>query len=66
MNDTKNILIAWISSASTLAAALEAASLTTVISAIVLPILFFAIGKTIDVALQIYFKKRERDREKPL
>ena len=30
------------------------------ISAIVLPVLFFTIGKTIDVLLQIYLKRKDR------
>ncbi len=59
MNDTKNILLAWVSSISTVWAALETRTLITVISAIVLPILFFIVGKAVDVALQIYFRKRE-------
>jgi len=60
MNDTKNILLAWISSTSTLFAAIEARTWVTIVSAIVLPILFFSIGKAVDVYLQIYFKRREK------
>lgn len=59
MHDIKNIFIAWISTASSVFAAIEAKTLVTIISAIVLPVIFFAIGKTIDVALQVYFKKRD-------
>jgi len=57
MNDTKNILIAWISSASSLFAAVETRELLTIISAIVLPIFFFAPGKTVDVLLQIHLRR---------
>ena len=60
MNDTKNILIAWISSVSTVFAAIETGTLITIISAIVLPIVFFTVGKAIDVALQIHFRKRRK------
>lgn len=60
MNDTKNILLAWISSISSVWAALEVRTWITIISAIVLPILFFIAGKAIDVALQIYFKRKEK------
>ncbi|CAN5530620.1 MAG: hypothetical protein ACR2M8_08090 [Pyrinomonadaceae bacterium] len=62
MNDFKNILIAWISSASSIFTAIETKTLITIVSAIILPILFFTIGKTIDVLLQIYFRnKAEKD-----
>lgn len=59
MNDTKNILLAWASSTSTILAAFDTAAWISVISAILLPILFFAIGKTVDVILQIYLKRRD-------
>ena len=58
MNDTKNILLAWVSSLSSVFAAIEVQTWITTLSAIVLPIIFFAVGKTIDVFLQIYFKRR--------
>ena len=57
MNDTKNILLAWTSTVTTLFAAIESRTLLSVISAIVMPIVFFAIGKAIDVAVQIYLRK---------
>ncbi len=64
MNDTKNILLAWVSSVTSVFAAIEARTWITIISAIVLPIVFFAVGKTVDVCLQIYF--RQRDERKKL
>ena len=66
MNDTKNILIAWISSASSVFAAIETRELITVISAIVLPIVFFTLGKTVDVLLQMHFRRsgRSQNRER--
>lgn len=60
MNDTKNILLAWVSSISTVWTALETRTLITIISAIVLPILFFIAGKAVDVALQVYFTKEKQ------
>ena len=41
-------------------AAIESRTLISIISAIVLPIVFFAIGKTADVLLQIYLHKRQK------
>lgn len=60
MHDFKNILLAWVSSISSIFAAIETKTLITIISAIVLPIVFFSIGKTVDVLVQLYFRKMER------
>ena len=59
MSDYKNILLAWVSTASSVFAAVEMKTVMTIISAIVLPVIFFTIGKTVDVAVQVYFRKRE-------
>ena len=59
MQDIKNFYLAWISSVPVLAA-VESRTLISIISAIVLPIVFFAIGKTADVLLQIYLHKRQK------
>ena len=59
-NDMKNFLLAGFSTSPATILALDTKTLITVISAIVLPVLFFAIGKTIDVCLQLHFKRRER------
>lgn len=64
MNDLKNILIAWISVSSSIFTVVEAKTVITIVSAIILPILFFSIGKTVDVLLQIYFRNREDMRQK--
>ncbi|MGH9945570.1 MAG: hypothetical protein ACRD6X_00035 [Pyrinomonadaceae bacterium] len=61
MNDIKNFLIAYFSTASSVFAAFESRTMITILSAIILPILFFAIGKTIDVLLQIYLNRRKHD-----
>lgn len=63
MNDTKNILLAWVSSLTSVFAAIETRTWITIISAILLPIIFFTVGKTIDVLLQIYFRRREEKRK---
>ncbi len=63
MNDTKNILLAWISSLYSFFAAVETGTLITIISAVVLPVVFFALGKTVDVLLQFYFERRNERRK---
>lgn len=60
MNDTKNILIAWLSSTTSVMAAIEYRELITIVSAIVLPVLFFTIGKTVDVWVQVYLDRRRK------
>ena len=59
MSDYKNILLAWVSTASSVFAAVEMKTVLTIISAIVLPVIFFTIGKTVDVAVQVYFRRRD-------
>ena len=54
MNDLKNLTLAWVSSTSSVFAAVEAKTWVTVTSAVVLPIIFFALGKTVDVLVQVY------------
>jgi len=56
MNDIKNITLAWTSTLGTLLATVDSYQL---ISAIVLPVLLFAIGKTVDVFLQIYLNSKK-------
>ena len=63
MNDTKNILLAWTSSITSVMAALEVRDVITIVSAIVLPVIFFTVGKTIDVLLQIHLRKRDKRKE---
>ena len=64
MSDYKNILLAWVSTASSLFAAVEMKTVMTIISAVVLPVIFFTIGKTVDVAVQVYFKRKELSRKR--
>jgi hypothetical protein len=65
MHDIKNIILAWISSASTIAAAIDEKTLISIISAIILPIVFFTLGKTIDIALQVYLSRKDKKSEPP-
>lgn len=62
MHDFKNISLAWVSSITSLFAAIEARNVITIISAVILPVIFFTIGKTVDVCLQIYFRKLDAAR----
>ena len=59
MNDTKNILLAWTSSISTVFTAIEYKDVIAILSAVVLPAVFFTLGKAIDVAVQIYLSRRK-------
>ena len=63
MNDTKNIFLAWVSSFTSVMAALETRDVITIVSAIVLPVIFFTVGKSIDVLLQIHLRKRDKKNE---
>ena len=62
MNDTKNILLAWVSAGTTLLTQVSD-GLMPLVSAVVLPILFFAVGKTVDVCLQLYINRKRAGRE---
>ena len=57
MQDIKNILLAFFSYLIPLVITIN----LTVVSAIVLPIIFFAVGKAIDIGLQIYFNRQKHD-----
>lgn len=61
MNDLKNFFLAYFSTVSSVFAAVETRTLITIVSAIVLPIIFFTIGKTVDVLLQIYLNDKRKD-----
>jgi hypothetical protein len=62
MHDIKNFWLAWVSTASSLFAAIEMKTVMTIVSAVVLPVIFFTIGKTVDVLVQIYFRRRDMER----
>jgi hypothetical protein len=65
MHDIKNITLAWVSSASSIAAAIDEKTLISIISAIILPVIFFTLGKTIDIALQVYLSRKGKKSEPP-
>ncbi|MDM7922306.1 MAG: hypothetical protein QUS14_08385 [Pyrinomonadaceae bacterium] len=58
MNNMKNFLIAYCSSLTSVLAAIETRTLITIVSAVILPILFFAAGKAVDVMLQLHLHNR--------
>ena len=62
MNDTRNALLAWVSSLTSLFAAIDTRDLLTIISAVVLPVVFFTVGKTVDVLVQLYLRRQKHDR----
>ncbi len=59
MNDTKNALLAWLSSTPSLVAVADP---ITIISAIILPVVLFTLGKAVDVLIQLYLQRRKHDR----
>ena len=61
MNDTKNILLAWVSAGTTLLTNVSD-GLMPLVSAVVLPILFFAVGKTVDVLVQLYVNHKRGEK----
>ena len=58
MQDIKNFYLAWISSMPLIV--LTSSTLITVISAIILPLVCFALGKTADILVQIYLHNRQK------
>lgn len=54
------MILAWASSVTTVLAAIQSRTLLTIISVFVLPTIFFAIGKAVDVLLQIYLRKEKK------
>ena len=66
MHNLRNIVLAWLSTSTCFAAAIETGALISVISSIVLPFVFFTGGKLIDLALQLYLLRRDRSRSGPL
>ena len=63
MNDTKNICLAGFASTTSIFAAIETQTMITIVSAIVLPIIFFCVGKAVDVMVQIRFRQMAERRK---
>ena len=61
MHDLKNILLAWVSAAPTFMAAVDGGNIMTIVSAIILPTIFFLLGKAVDVGVQVYFREKKKD-----
>lgn len=65
MQDVKNAFIAAASSISPIVAAIETGTIDATISALGLPVILFAAGKTLDIILQLYLARRaERNRRR--
>jgi hypothetical protein len=60
MNDLKSLLLSAFPTVPAVLAAVESPSVLTIITTIVLPILFFVFSKTVDVLVQIYFKRKNK------
>lgn len=60
MKDTRNIILAWISSLSSVFAAIEYRDVVLIVSAVVLPVIFFSVGKTVDVLVQLHINRRKQ------
>lgn len=63
MTDHRNVLLAWASTVTSIAAVIDMSKWLTFVSAVVLPIVFFAVGKTIDVVVQIHLRRRADEKE---
>jgi hypothetical protein len=57
-HDMKNFVFAWLYSSPAMFQAFDSKTVISVISSIVLPIIFFTIGKYVDARLQIYLANR--------
>ena len=60
MNDIKNLFIASASAATSVVAS---EAVVSIVSAVVLPVVFFAIGKSVDVAVQFVLHRRRMAKE---
>lgn len=59
LNDLKNLAISGVCAILPMLAAID----LTFVTAIILPISFFLISKAVDVCLQIYFRKQEKNKK---
>lgn len=64
MQDGKNLALAGVSNIWAFFIAIETQTWIAIFSAIVLPIIFFSAGKTVDVMLQLRFKRIEQEERK--
>ena len=61
MHDLKNIALAYLSTLTCFVAAVETGALVSIISTIVLPVVFFTAGKIVDVLVRLYLIRRSTD-----
>lgn len=59
MNEFKNLIISAIFSSPAVYIAVSSPSALTIISSIILPIVFFVVSKIVDVYIQIYVKRKK-------
>jgi len=60
MHELKTFFITTFPSVPAVLAAVESPSARSVLTAVVMPCVFFAISKTVDVLVQIYLKRRSK------
>ncbi|HEX8289824.1 MAG TPA: hypothetical protein VF556_17715 [Pyrinomonadaceae bacterium] len=58
MDNLKSLVVSVIPSSPAFYVAVEFPSATTIITTIVLPVVFFILSKTVDVLVQFYFKRK--------
>jgi hypothetical protein len=58
MNDIKNFYFAWVASIPFFAA-IHAGTIITFVSAIIVPVVCFLLGKAIDVIVQVYLHNKK-------
>jgi hypothetical protein len=63
MTDLKNICIACFSSTTSIFTAIEMQTVITIVSAVILPVIFFCIGKAVDVWVQVRLNEKKRKEE---
>jgi len=61
-NSMKNAFFGWLYSSPAMLLAIDAQTAITIVSAVILPLVFFAVGKFIDVKVQIYLQ-RQKDKQ---
>lgn len=63
LENLKTLFLTAVPSSPAFYVAMESPSRNSVLVTIILPIVFFAIGKTVDVCLQIHFRRQEAKRQ---
>lgn len=58
MNEFKSLIISAIPSSPAVYFAFENPSMLTIVTSIILPVVLFICSKTVDVLVQVYFKRK--------